>query len=93
MKSTVISSGSLSFGDVTLPHWAKPTVYLPIDIGCLAKVLPLGGSLWMNELVIVLEIVDRHRSAQMYKVFGRYGEAMFPHYALDVQAYQTGSFL
>jgi len=45
MKSAVIPSGSLNFGDVTLPHWAKPTIYLPIDVGCLAKVLSLGGSL------------------------------------------------
>lgn len=45
----------------------------------------------MNELVIVLEVIEQHKSAQLYRVFGKYGEATFPHYALDVQAYQTGS--
>jgi len=88
MKSAVIPSGSLNFGDVTLPHWAKPTIYLPIDVGCLAKVLPLGGSLWMNELVVVLEVIEQQKSVQLYKVFGRFGEAIFPHYALDVQSYK-----
>jgi hypothetical protein len=86
----IIPSGSLesSGWDIKIPDWARPTTRIPIDVGCLAKVLPLGGPTWMNELVIVLEIIESGQSRKTYRVAGRLGEATFPYYALDVQSYE-----
>ena len=86
----IIPSGSLesSGWDIKVPDWAQPTTWIPIDVGCLAKVLPLGGPVWMNELVIVLEVIESEQSTRTYRVAGRLGEAMFPYHALDVQSYK-----
>lgn len=93
MNSAIISSGSLSQDDFGIPHWAKPTIFFPIDVGCLARVLPIGGPTWANELVIVLEVVEsgsnftaqQKKFLNRYRVFGRLGETTLPQYALDVQ--------
>ena len=86
----IIPSGSLHTRgwEVSTPSWAKPTIWLPINVGCLAKVLPLGGPTWMNELVIVLQEID-DVPKKSYRVVGRFGETVLPYYALDVQLYQT----
>lgn len=86
----IIPSGSLetSGWDVKVPAWAQPTNWMPIDVGCLAKVLPLGGPIWMNELVIVLEIIEGDQTTKTCRVAGRMGEAIFPYYALDIQSYK-----
>jgi len=88
MNSAIISSGSLNQDDFGVPHWAKPTIFFPIDVGCLARVLPIGGPTWANELVIVLEVVEtvqQKKFLNRYRVFGRLGETTLPQYALDAQ--------
>lgn len=45
----------------------------------------------MNELVIVIEAVPTIGAVQLYRVFGRHGETIFPYYVLDVQSHQNGS--
>lgn len=86
----IIPSGSLqtSGWEISTPDWAKPTIWLPVDVGCLAKVLPLGGPTWMNELVIVLQEID-DIPKKSYRVAGRFGETVLPYYALDVQSYKS----
>lgn len=91
MVYSVIPSGSLDDKNVSAPNWTKPMRWTYIDVGCLAKVSPLGGSLWMNELVIVIEAVPTIGAVQLYRVFGRHGETIFPYYVLDVQSHQNGS--
>lgn len=86
MQHPIIPSGSLEVDVMAYPNWAKPTRWLPVEIGCLARILPLGGPVWMNELVLVIEIMKDCGSTQLYKVYGRHGEAVFPYYALDVQS-------
>jgi len=89
MNSAIISSGSLSQDDFGIPHWAKPTIFFPIDVGCLARVLPIGGPTWANELVIILEVleaVQQKKFLNQYRVFGRLGETTLPQYALDIQS-------
>lgn len=88
MNSAIISSGSLNQDAIGIPHWAKPTIFFPIDVGCLARVLPIGGPTWANELVIVLEVVETAQQKNFlnrYRVFGRLGETTLPQYALDAQ--------
>jgi len=86
--ASIFPSGSLeSQGfSVTIPSWARPTIWMPIDIGCLARVLPTGGPLWMNELVIVLEIIENGQLEKTCLVMGRLGQTIFPFHVLDVQS-------
>lgn len=93
MRHPVIPSGSLNNGELISPSWARPTKWLPLAVGSLARVLPLGGPTWMNELVIILEIVKGDVSTPLYRVYGRHGEAVFPYYSLDIQSHRSGSVL
>lgn len=91
MSEKVISVDNISNWDVSIPEWAKPTKWMPIEKGCLAKILPIGGPTWMNELVVILEVIEVNNSKPVYRVIGRYGESIFPYYALDIQNYPSGS--
>lgn len=94
MGGSLIPSSSLHEWKIEVPSWAQPTAWLPIESGCLARVLPIAGPLWMNELVMILEeikIKDTKHSYKSYRVVGRRGETTLPYYALDVQVYPSGS--
>jgi len=91
MGGSLIPSSSLHEWKVDVPSWAQPTVWLPIEVGCLARVLPIAGPLWMNELVVILEEVKIKDTKYSYRVAGRRGETTLPYYALDVQVYPDGS--
>lgn len=88
MNGRIIPSGSLGKDDFTIPDWAKPTEWWGVEIGCLARVLPLGGEEWRGELVIVLAQIDEKDSLKpTYKVVGKKGVNVFPYYALSVEGY------
>ena len=91
MGANLIPSSSLHEWSVKIPTWAQPTVWLPVETGCLARVLPIGGPLWMNELVVVLEEVNFSGTKSAYRVAGRLGETILPYYALDIQGYPNES--
>jgi hypothetical protein len=85
----IIPSGSLESSSIVgVPDWARPTAWWGIEIGCLARVLPLAGPEWCNELVIILHEEARSpRGAQQYRVIGRKGTIILPYYALSVEEY------
>ncbi|NBP03151.1 MAG: hypothetical protein EBU90_24205 [Proteobacteria bacterium] len=91
MAWSIIPSSSLGEWKVETPSWAQPTVWLPVEVGCLARVLPIGGPIWMNELVVVLEEMKVNGTKFAYRVAGRLGETTLPYYALDIQMYPSGS--
>lgn len=86
MQRPVIPSGSLNSDIVTFPQWNNTSKHFSGSIGSLAHVLPLGGPIWMNELVIVLEIIQDRGLVQMCRVHGRHGEAVFPYHALFIHS-------
>ncbi|NBV84648.1 hypothetical protein EBR57_11140 [bacterium] len=91
MVWSLIPSGSLDDDEIDVPSWSRPTTWLPIEIGCLAKVLPLGGPIWMNELVVIIEAINYAGSKPSYKVMGRLGYTVLPYYALEIKSYPSGS--
>lgn len=90
MWYAVIPSGSLAQDEVSVPDWAKPTVFWPVEVGCLARVLPLSGLDWGGELVLVLEeaLPVGGKLNPRYRVVGRLGTAVIPYFALQVEASQ-----
>lgn len=91
MGCTVIPSGSFDSNEMSVPSWAKPTVLWGIQVGCLARVLPLGGLMWSGELVVVLgeEPPGGARIGPRYRVAGRKGITVLPYYALSVEGYAS----
>lgn len=88
----IIPSGSLeSSSIVEAPDWARPTVWWGIEIGCLARALPLAGPEWCNELVVILyeEPRAQGKMGPRYRVAGRKGTTILPYYALSVEEYHT----
>ena len=88
---SLIPSGSLEDGEISIPSWARPTMWMPIEVGCLAKVLPLGGPLWMDELVVIVGVIDQHDMKPTYRVVGSKGYAVLPYYALEIKSYPDKS--
>jgi hypothetical protein len=86
---SVIPSGSLAADEVSTPTWAQPTVWWGVEIGGLARVLPLGGPEWVDELVVILREESRNAKelGPRYVVAGRKGVTILPYYALSVERY------
>jgi len=91
MGCKVIPSGSLGLNETSVPVWAKPTVWWGIQVGCLARVLPLGGLEWSGEIVVVLgeEPSNGGRVGPRYRVSGRKGITVLPYYTLSVEGYPS----
>lgn len=89
MGYPIIPSGSFS-NDLPTPSWAQPTVWWGIEVGSLARVLPLGGPDWSGELVLILSEGVRGGKdlGPRYQVMGRKGTIVLPYYALSVERYQ-----
>ena len=62
-----------------------------IAIGSLAVVMPLGGPMWLGEMVIILGVVGETVGGhEIYRVYGRsIGEGRLIGYSLDV-VYDVG---
>lgn len=87
MRHPVIPSGSFGANTLPIPSWAKPTEWWGVEIGCLARVLPLGGPDWVNEIVLILgeESQGTDELGPRYRVIGRKGTIVLPYYALSVE--------
>ena len=84
MTSGIYPSGSI--GNLDIPYWARGPLYKPIVIraGSMAIILPVGGPVWMGEIVVVIEEVATSGGVAMYRVMGRKGETLMMKYALDI---------
>lgn len=68
-------------GGDRIPDWAKPSIYVPIEIGCLARVLPYTGEEWSDEIVMV--ICKEESYVDHYRVMGSMGVIVLPAYTLQ----------
>lgn len=84
MGNGIYPSGSIA--NLDIPAWARGALYKPIVIrsGAMAVILPIGGPIWVDEIVVVLEEVATDGSVVMYRVWGRMGETLMMKYALDI---------
>ncbi len=89
----IIPSGSIDPNTLGIPSWSRPTIEMwGLKEGCLARVLPAGGSL-SGELVLIMsqsdhsQAIDKESQVQSFNVFGQKGHAVLPYYALSVESY------
>lgn len=84
MSRGIYASGSI--GNLDVPLWARKVGWVPteISVGSMAIILPIGGPVWMGEIVIVIGEVKTMGGVRMYRVMGRKGETLMMKYALDI---------
>ncbi len=84
----IIPSGSAGEQAISVPSWSRPIIWWGIEVGCLARVLPLGGPHWSGEIVLILsEEEPKRKQGPRFKVIGRKGTTILPYYALSIERY------